>query len=219
MKKRLFILCVVFVILLTFFTGSLIVSAKEEKSGFIQCYTKASINFAEVIEFTLTNKETGEVISYRLYWINEYEGNFAVPFGTYSVSAKVIVESGWAEGLYEVICSPEEITVNKTNLAEGLGFRVEEIAAGDVSDTSWSDYEPITPSPDVPVDPDNNKDNVGEGVQAEQGSVSRPADTSEASSSREVHPIVGIIVSAVALLLVGGIVFYIMWRRENPDLD
>lgn len=222
MMKRILIICVVLAILFVFFAGATVVAAEEE-TGFVQCYTKASINFEEVIEFTLTNKETGETITKRLYWINEYEGNFSVPFGTYSVSAKVVVESGFAGGYYEVICSPEEITVNKTNLAEALGFRVEEIAAGDVSDGSWSDPALDPGSPDDTsgsVTPEGPADNCGEGSQSGKDDVSGTDKNPGASdNNREVPPIVGVAISAVVLLVIGGIVFYVMWRRENPDLD
>ena len=223
MMKRILIICVVLALLVVFFAGSTVVSAKEEETGFVQCYTKASINFEEAIEFTLTNKETGETITKRLYWINEYEGNFSVPFGAYAVSAKVVVESGFGGGYYEVICSPEEITVNKTNLAEVLGFRVEEIAAGDVSDGSWSDPALDTDSPDDTsgsVTPDVPTDNSGEGSQAGRDDVSGSEENQPTSGNdNEVHPIIGIVVSVVVLLIIGAIVFYVMWRRENPDLD
>lgn len=222
MMKRILIICVVLAILFVFFAGATVVAAEEE-TGFVQCYTKASINFEEVIEFTLTNKETGETITKRLYWINEYEGNFSVPFGTYSVSAKVIVESGWGGGFYEVICSPEEITVNKTNLAEALGFRVEEIAAGDVSDGTRPDPTPGSDSQEDPSfsdTPDDTTDNGGGESQAGKEDVSGSEENQPTSGNdKEVHPIIGIVVSVVVLLIIGAIVFYVMWRRENPDLD
>ena len=222
MIKRILIICVVLAILFVFFAGSMVVAAEEE-TGFVQCYTKASINFEEVIEFTLTNKETGETITKRLYWINEYEGNFSVPFGTYSVSAKVVVESGFGGGYYEVICSPEEITVNKTNLAEALGFRVEEIAAGDVSDGTRPDPTPGSDSQEDPCFSDTSEDTTDNGGEESQTGKAAVSECDEnhltSGNGKEVHPIIGIAVSVVVLLIIGGIVLYVMWRRENPALD
>lgn len=218
MIKRIFILCIVLAILFAFFAGSAVVSAEEENSGFIQCHTKASINFEEVVEFTLTNKETGETITKRLYWVNEYEGNFSVPFGTYSVSATVVVESGWAGGTYEVICSPEEITVNKSRLAESLGFRVEEIAAGDVSEDAWPEDESETGVPEAPEGTGFSEDQPG-GQSGENIGSETERTPAPSANNREPHPIIGLVVTAVVLLVAGAIIFYIMWRRENPDLD
>ena len=125
-------------ILLSF--GSISVFAHEVSSetGFVEYQTEASINFSENIVITLTDKETGYYYTHELYRINDYSGNFSVPFGTYSVEAKVSVVSGESFVSYDVIGFPSEISVSVSSVAVLIPLRVEEFTATNVVVPDWT---------------------------------------------------------------------------------
>lgn len=124
---------------------SVFAAPTAQEKGFVEYQTEASINFNEIIEVVLTDKETGYYYTHSLYRVNDYAGNLSVPFGTYSVSAQVISENEPDMAQYSIVCLNDEIVVQNTHLAVPIKLKVN-IATG---------VETVTPaSPDA----DNNLD-------------------------------------------------------------
>lgn len=159
MKKNLYLrtLAIAFGILISVM-GSQRTFAATEEMGFVEYNTQASINFEEVVEVVLTNAESGHYYTHKLYRINDYYGNFTVPFGTYSVSARVITEEEETLSQYSVACLTEKIEVKNQNIAVPITLRVDEFALGDVTGGVGDGAEVDDPIDDdwpIPDDPDN----------------------------------------------------------------
>lgn len=111
----------------------------DEDMGFVEFQTEASINFNEIVEVVLVNEETGHYYTQRLYRINNYNANISVPFGTYSLTAKVVGEDEAQMTQYAVVCEPERVVIEALNVAVPVGLRVDEFAMGDVNGAVWGD--------------------------------------------------------------------------------
>lgn len=109
--------------------GILPVSAAvvKQQNGFVEYQTEASINFNEIIEVVLTDKETGYYYTHELYRVNDYAGNLSVPFGTYSVNAKVLTDTDTAQ--FSVMCLTDEVVIDNGSLAVPIRLRVD-VATG-----------------------------------------------------------------------------------------
>ena len=142
MKKIFKVLSLVFMLAVLFSTSFSTVSADEitEQMGFVEYQTDASINFDQVIEVILINKDTGDYTTHRLYRANDYLANFSVPFGTYSVQASVIKSSNTANS-YLVYGMPKEIVVQNAHSAILIPLCIEEFIGTDVSGEDGADLD------------------------------------------------------------------------------
>lgn len=108
----------------------------EPIHGFVEFQTDASINFEEVIEVVLTDQENDLYYSHRLYRINDYGGTLVLPFGTYTVTAKVIANSGEILPNYAAVCLTEEVIIEDGYRAIPISLRVDEFINADVNSSS-----------------------------------------------------------------------------------
>lgn len=108
-----------------------------EEKGFVEYHTEASINFTEVIEVQLTDKQKGYCYTHSLYRANDYFANISIPLGEYTVSAKVVSNKGLKTDNYDVVYLGEDIVIDSTNIAIPIRLRVD-IVTG--IETSPNDY-------------------------------------------------------------------------------
>lgn len=137
MKK---ILCLVLALLMLLSGTILSVAAETKETGFVEYETDVSINFHEIIEVTLTDNNTGYYYTHELYRINDYAGNFSVPFGTYSVSAKIISETGSPLSQYSVLCPGDEVVVKSDRIAVPISLTVNIFT---LTETPSEDYDEV----------------------------------------------------------------------------
>ena len=132
--------CVMFYVLLFLSIGSLSAAAAEaQKKGFVEYQTEASINFNEIIEVVLTDKETGYYYTHNLYRVNDYTANPSMPFGTYTVGAQVISDTGSDTAQYSVVCSDKEIIVNNVGIAVPIKLKIEIFSEFVTTTSDYSD--------------------------------------------------------------------------------
>lgn len=156
------VLIFVFVLCLSFVCSAAVFAAPQsQEQGFVEYETEASINFNEVIEVTLTDKETGYYYTHSLYRANNYIANKSLPLGTYLISAKVISDTNEDVGGYVVVCPEHEIVVENTRSAVLIPLRVEIFSGVETTDDDYSEDLDITD--ETTAQPtSNSKESVGE---------------------------------------------------------
>lgn len=218
MKKCRFFL-VVLASLVFCLSGSLVsVSATEvSQKGFVEYQTEASINFKEVIEVILTDKETGNYYKQMLYRINDYKANASVGFGTYTVQVRVVDASDPSIELsqYVAVCSVEEITVMNARVAVPISIRIEEFIMTDVSDEATGDIGGTGNMGDSAlVDSDIDQAPSGEGASGKGEAAAPGGEDTEEQKEKDAPLWVSLLIS-VGILAVLGAVFLFLKKRES----
>lgn len=190
----------------------------EEATGYVEYKVNASVNFTDVVSVTLTNIETGAMYTHDLYQINEYEGNFAVPMGTYSVYARVIFEEAPDATAYSVVCSENRISVNNPQLATLLELTVNPVSAiepGEFEtesidlDELFGDetVDEVETGVDVETDGNVTEDNV-----SEEETVEESDEDSGVTGGRD-RSLLGSTIFYGALLAALGVGYFIYKRK------
>lgn len=140
------------------------------ETGYVEYATAASINFEEIIEVTLTEKETGHYYTHFLYRENDYAANKAVPFGTYTITTRVVTDQEETITGYDVVSSPEEVTVTASTLAVPISLQVEIYNSIDLSEE----------------EPKTSSSIIEEMEHSESSEITEGSEENDVTSSQEV---------------------------------
>lgn len=140
--KRILLVVLSVLLLLSSFSAAVF----AEEMGFVEYQTEASINFNEVIIITLVEKETGYFYEHELHRINNYTGNMSIPFGTYTMNARVVSTTGEDVSQYFVSFPSEELVIQNETVAVPIVLKVENLTG---IDTSPNDYANATDKADT----------------------------------------------------------------------
>ena len=133
--KRILLVVLSVLLLLSSFSAAVF----AEEMGFVEYQTEASINFNEVIVITLVEKETGYFYEHKLHRVNDYTGNMSIPFGTYTMNARVVSTTSADVSQYFVSFPTEELIIRNETVAVPIVLKVEILTGTDTSPNDYAD--------------------------------------------------------------------------------
>lgn len=192
------------------FLGVAAATGIEEK-GYVEYQTDVSINFTEVIEVVLTDKEKGYYYTHALYRTNDYCANFSIPLGKYSVSAKVISDRGNDVSNYEVVYLGEDIVVESTRIAVPIQLRVDIWTA---VETSPDDYASENLESSVPTESVQVNTSLDGKPNNEDGVVSDDDETKPEESDSDSSWLFSLLFYLGVLVLLA-VIYWLYKRRQD----
>lgn len=183
-----------------------VLAVTQVGNGFVEYHTEASINFNEVIEVTLKDKENDYYYTHSLYRVNNYEANMSIPLGTYSITAAVVSDTGGDVSQYEVSYPEEDIVVKSTRSAVPIVLKVEILTGVAISPDDYSGSSEL----------EDEDTSTSSAVSSED--TASETDEKKTGQTEDGRSLLRSSLSFLVILLLGGL-GYLYFKRRHARND